>query len=115
MKTLFFFLSILTSLDILSLNAEEVHKQTLNQAKNSLIIDPKMRALDYQQAYETLRKEKPSNKVCVTLMNGLVFSNIIEMQRMANSTLFLIRYNSPQGIKIQAVELELIQSIGYLE
>lgn len=112
MKTVFLFLSILPSVMTLTVKAEEPNKQV---TKNPLIIDPKMRALDYQQAYETLRKEKPSNKVCITLMNGSIFSNIIEMQRMANSTLFLIRYNSPQGIKIQAVELELIQSIGYLE
>lgn len=83
--------------------------------KASLIIDPKMRSLDYLQAYDALRKEKPSNKICITLLDGSVFSNIIEMQQMTNNTLFLVRYNSPQGVKLQAIELELIQSIGYLE
>jgi hypothetical protein len=111
MKTVFLFLGILAGVINDGLLAEEV----FDPPRNSLIIDPKMRALDYQQAFETLRKEKPSNKVCITLMNGSIFSHIIEMQKMANSTLFLIRYNSPQGIKVQAVELELIKSIGYLE
>lgn len=86
------------------------------QSKNTHIqIDPAMRATDYQQAYEALRKEKPSNKVCLTLLNGAMLTNIIEMQKMASGTLFLIRYNSPQGIKIQAVELESIEGIGYVE
>mgnify|MGYP006923470097 FL=1 len=53
--------------------------------------------------------------MCITLQNGTIFSQIIEMQRMANSTLFLLRYNSPQGIKLQIVELESIINIGYLE
>ena len=88
---------------------------TAQNKNNTLMLDPTMRALDYQQAYDTLRKEKPSNKVCITLLNGSILSNIIEMQKMTNSTLFLIRYNSPQGIKIQAVELEFIEGIGYLE
>ncbi len=108
MKTIFLFLCILASNINLSF-AEDSYR------KSSLMIDPTMRALDYQQAYETLRKEKPSNKVCISLLNGSSLSNIIEMQKMANSTLFLIRYNSPQGIKIQAVELESIIGIGYLE
>ena len=62
MKTLFFLLGILIPTMISFLSAEEPHKQTLDHQKNSLIIDPKMRALDYQQAYETLRKEKPSKR-----------------------------------------------------
>ena len=110
MKTVFLALGIIlasTAMDLYSV--EEVHK------KNTLVIDPTMRALDYQQAYETLKKEKPSNKVCITLLNGSILTNIIEMQKMSSSTLFLIRYNSPQGIKVQAVDLESIVGIGYLE
>ena len=109
MKTVFLFLAILFSIGTNLSAAEDTYK------KNSLIIDPTMRALDYQQAFEALRKEKPSNKVCITLLSGSILSSIIEMQKMANSTLFLIRYNSPQGIKVQAVELESIVGIGYLE
>ncbi len=109
MKTVFLFLSILMTSTAGLSAAEESYR------KNSLMIDPTMRALDYQQAFETLRKEKPSNKVCISLLNGSSLSNIIEMQKMSSSTLFLIRYNSPQGIKIQVVELESIMGIGYIE
>ena len=48
MKTVFLALGIIlasTAMDLYSV--EEVHK------KNTLVIDPTMRALDYQQAYET--------------------------------------------------------------
>jgi len=109
MKTISLFLFILLASEMKTSFAEEVHR------RNSLIIDPTLRALDYQQAYETLRKEKPSNKVCITLVNGTNLTNITEMQKMSSSTLFLIRYNSPQGLKIQVVELEAILGIGYLE
>ena len=95
MKTVSLFLGILSCLITSFSFAEEGHK------KSNLIIDPTMRAHDYLQAFKALKKEKPSNKVCITLLSGLIVSNIIEMQRMANSTLFMIRYNSPQGIKLQ--------------
>ncbi len=114
MKTAFLLLGIILCIETPSFT-QELNKRNIEAKKNTLIIDPTLRALDYQQAYETLRKEKPSNKVCITLLDGLVLSNIIEMQKMSNSTLFLIRYNTPQGIKIQAVELETILGIGYLE
>jgi hypothetical protein len=78
-------------------------------------IDPKMRAFDYKEAFECLRKEKAPSKVCVKLIDGSFIANIIEMNLMGNSTVFLLRYNTPQGIKIQAVELEMIQGVGYLE
>ena len=81
----------------------------------SLSIDPKFRALDYLHVFEAIRKEKPANKVCIQLMNGLTLTNIIDMQVMPNNTMFMFRFNTPQGIKLQAIELELVQSIGYLE
>jgi hypothetical protein len=111
MKTVFFLIAILAN----PLFGEEKAKVAMETKKNTLQIDPTLRALDYQQAFEALRKEKPSHKVCVSLENGTVFSHIIEMQRMTNGTLFLLRYNSPQGIKLQVVELESIINIGYLE
>jgi hypothetical protein len=82
---------------------------------NSMAIEPKERASDYKEAFELLRKEKAPSKVCIKLLDGSAISNIIDMNMMGNSTIFLLKYNSPQGIKIQAVELELIQGIGYLE
>lgn len=78
-------------------------------------IDPKMRAFDYKEAFEMLRKEKAPSKVCVNLISGSFIANIIDMQLMGNSTVFLVKYNTPQGIKLQAIELEMIQGISYLE
>ena len=78
-------------------------------------IDPKMRAFDYKEAFEMLRKEKAPSKVCLKLIDGTFLANIIELQLMGNSTVFLAKYNTPQGIKLQAIELEMIQGISYLE
>lgn len=83
--------------------------------QNSMSIEPKHRASDYKNAFEFLKKEKGQNKVFVKLIDGSLVSNIIEMSLMPSSTVFLLRYNTPKGIKLQAVELEIIQGIGYLE
>jgi hypothetical protein len=120
MKTGLFFTGIMIA--SLSMGAVEANPTMKNGHENyvaakapSLSIDPKLRALDYRQVFDTLRKEKPANKVCIHLMNGNTISNIIDMQLMSSNTMFLLRYNTPQGIKLQAIELECIESVGYLE
>ena len=81
--------------------------------QNTMIIPPSLRALDFQQAFEILRKEKSTNKVYFQLSDGSTISNIIDMTLMTNSTLILFRYNSTQGIRFQIVKLEDIINIGY--
>ncbi len=84
------------------------------QAPSSYMqIEPHARALDYQQAFEQLRKEKTSGKVYFQLTNGNTISNIIDMTLMPNSTLILFRFNSTQGIKFQTVKIEEISSLNY--
>ncbi|MGE0671386.1 MAG: hypothetical protein AB7O89_10695, partial [Parachlamydiales bacterium] len=79
-----------------------------------LVIDPKMRAQDFKEAFETLRKEKTTGKVFFQLMNGSTISNIIDMTLMGNSTLILFRFNSTQGIRFQLVKVEEVASISYM-
>ena len=84
-------------------------------AKNPMmVIEPKMRALDYQQAFESLRKERTASKVFFQLTDGSTLTNVIELTVMGNGTLLLFKTNTPQGIKHQVVEVERIQSICHL-
>jgi hypothetical protein len=83
--------------------------------QNSMMIEPEHRATDYKDAFEYLRKEKAQNKVFLKLIDGTVVSNIIEMSLMPNSTVFILRYNTPKGIKLEAIELEIVQGIGCFE
>lgn len=78
-----------------------------------MIIEPQARALDYQQAFEQLRKEKTSGKVYFQLTNGNTICNIIDMTLMPNSTMILFRFNTTQGIKLQTVKVEEIVSLHY--
>ncbi len=83
-------------------------------ASSYMVIDPKMRAQDYKEAFEALRKEKTTSKVFFQLQNGSTISNVIDMTLMGNSTLILFRFNSTQGVRFQLVKLEEIASISYL-
>ncbi len=78
------------------------------------VIDPKMRAQDFKEAFESLRKEKTAGKVFFQLTNGSTISNIIDMTLMANYTLIMFRFNSTQGIRFQLVKVEEIASISYM-
>jgi hypothetical protein len=84
------------------------------ETKSYMMIDPQSRAMDFQQAYEFLRKEKTPNKVFFQIADGSMISNIIDMTIMANGTMILFKFNSPQGIKLQFVPLENIVSVNHL-
>ena len=78
-----------------------------------MIIPPAGRAVDFQQAYEFLRKEKSTGKVYFELADGSTIGNVIEMMVMPNSTLIIFRYNSNQGISFQVVKIEDIVNLSY--
>ena len=88
---------------------------TASSSPSYTLIDPKMRAQDFKEAFEALRKEKTSAKVFFQLTNGSSVSNIIDMTLMTNATLILFRFNSTQGVQSQLVKVEEIASISYLQ
>jgi hypothetical protein len=78
-----------------------------------MMISPSARALDFQQAFEQMRKEKSTGKVYFELADGTIISNIIDMTMMTNATLIMFRFNSNQGIRFQVVKVEDILNIRY--
>jgi len=91
---------------------EEASKST--QGRPVMTVDPQKRAQDYIQAFELMRKEKTSNKVLIHLTDGSSLTNVIEMAAIGNGTLIHFKTNTPQGIKIQIVEVEKILSITHI-
>lgn len=83
-------------------------------AEGFFLIDPKMRASDYIQAFEMLRKEKTTNKIFFNLKDGTSLSNIIEISPVGSGSLLLFKLNSPQGIRFQIVGVENLVSINHM-
>jgi hypothetical protein len=82
-------------------------------ASTYMMITPSARALDFQQAFESLRAEKSAGKLYFELADGSTIGNIIDMQLMSNSTLALFRYTSTQGIRYQVVKVEDLRNLRY--
>jgi hypothetical protein len=78
-----------------------------------IMVNPKNRSLDYKQAFDALRREKTATKVFFQLASGNVISNIIDMTVMDNGTVLLFRFNTAQGVKLQAVPVEEVQLLSY--
>jgi len=76
-------------------------------------IDPKGRANDLIQAFDLLRKEKPTLKITLRTMSGMVFTNVSEVSAAANGTILFIKYLSNQGTKTQMVLIEEILEVSY--
>jgi len=85
-----------------------------SKGKKVMMVDPKARALDYKEAFDLLRKEKPANKIVFLLSDGSTISNIIDIKIMGNGSLLLFRHETPQGIKFQSIGIEEIVSLKHL-
>ncbi|MBM3183708.1 MAG: hypothetical protein FJZ64_00155 [Chlamydiae bacterium] len=80
--------------------------------RTTLLIDPKQRAKDYIQAFELLRREKPTLKVNVMTKTGPLL-NVSEIAAADNGTLLFIKMPSNQGTKYLILPIEEIQEIVY--
>lgn len=81
--------------------------------KSVLFIDPKNRATDYVQAFELLRKDKPSVKITLKTSGNIVMPNIGELTASSNGTLLFVKVPSNQGSKYIVIPIEEIVEIAY--
>ena len=84
----------------------------IKEGRSSLIIDPKARAQDYSQAFELLRREKPTLKINIQTSNGTL-SNVAELSSAENGTLMLVKIPFSQGTKYLIVPIEDVKEIAY--
>jgi hypothetical protein len=83
-----------------------------SSSKSVVVIDPKMRAADYAQAFDLLRREKPMNKITIRT-SSTVYSNVTELSVTKGGTLLLLKSISNQGTKTNIVPVEDIMEISY--
>lgn len=81
--------------------------------RSLVMIDPKGRSNDYVQAFDFLRKDKPTQKIMVRIMNGMTLSNVTEITAAQSGTLLMIKFLSNSGNKIQIVPIEDIMELNY--
>lgn len=102
-------------LPILSIFAQEradLHAAIETSAKSVIVIDPKTRSTDIAQAFEFLRKDKPSQKIMMRTSNGNLM-NIVDVSPSTGSTLLLIKVNSNQGTRPHFLPVEQVMEITY--
>jgi len=81
--------------------------------RSIIMIDPKGRANDYVQAFDFLRKDKPTLKIMVRIMNNMTLANVTEITPMQSGTLLIIKFMSNSGSKVQIVPIEEIMELNY--
>jgi hypothetical protein len=93
-------------------NAAPAVAAALKESYSSMIIDPKARAQDYREAFELLRREKPSMKINIQTAGGPL-ANVSELSSAGNGTLMLVKIPFSQGTKYLIVPIEEIKEIAY--
>lgn len=80
--------------------------------KSMIVIDSKARANDYVQAFDFLRKDKPTFRIMIRT-NDTVYTGVTDVSVAAGGTLLMIKVPSNQGIRTQIVPVEQIMEINY--
>ncbi|GAB4187155.1 MAG: hypothetical protein Tsb0015_05600 [Simkaniaceae bacterium] len=99
--------------------AKMLDKEAAASAKASakenslLIIEPKNRAKDFMEAYQTLKKEKAAGAIQFHLSSGQVLSHITDIKLLEGGTLLIFQMSTPKGQKFEVVKIEDIQSISF--
>lgn len=84
----------------------------INNNRGVLNLNPKERASDYVQAFNMLRKEKPTLKISIRTSNDTL-SNVTDLSTTHNGTLFFVKLLTAQGNKIQILPIEELVEISY--
>lgn len=80
--------------------------------KSTIVIDSKARAGDYVQAFDFLRKDKPTLRITLRTTDTL-FSGITDLTAASGGTLLMVKVPSNQGYKTVIVPVEQILEINY--
>ena len=81
--------------------------------KHTMLIEPKARADDLIQAYESFKREKPTSSIAARLANGQILTNLQELTAMSNGTLFLVKISTSIGPKTQVLSVDEIVDFFY--
>jgi hypothetical protein len=76
-------------------------------------IDHKNRSSDILQAYELLRKDKPTLKITLRTSAGTVYANVTELTAASGGTLLFVKNLSQQGAKYTILPVEEVAEINY--
>lgn len=82
-------------------------------SRSVIVLDPKVRASDYIQAFDYLRKDKPTLKIVILTTSGVIYYNVTDLSITKGGTLFLVKFLSNQGSKTQILPVEEIVEIAY--
>jgi hypothetical protein len=85
---------------------------TSTNNKSIIMIDSKTRANDWCQAFDALRKDKPTLKIMALTSSG-VLQNVTDITAPSGGTLLMVKLLSNQGIKTQFVPVEEMMEITY--
>ena len=84
-----------------------------NAAKSIYTIDPKNRSADLIQAYDLLKKEKPTLKISLRTANGSILANVTDLAAASKGTLLFAKIQSNIGPKVVILPVEEVLEIYY--
>lgn len=97
---------ILACVAAISLQATELPKAIFP-------IDHLHRTADIVQAYDLLKRDKPTLKITLRTTTGAVYANVTELTAASGGTLLFVKNLSQQGSKYTILPIEEVAEINY--
>lgn len=83
-----------------------------SSSKSVMLIDPKARASDFAQAFDFMRKDRPTQKIMIRTTTSELM-NVTDITPSSAGTLLLVKTLSSQGVRTTIVPIEQILGVSY--
>ncbi len=95
-----------------SQNNKQEEEFISNVGKEVMMIPPQLRAQDFKEAFDYLKKIQTQSKITFTLKDGSKLSQILDVSLLPGGTMLNFKINTVQGIQYQIIRVEDIKSIS---
>ena len=83
-----------------------------SMGKEVMMIPPQLRAQDFKEAFDYLKKIQTQSKITFTMKDGSKLAQILDVSILPGGTMLNFKINTVQGIQYQIIRIEDIKSIS---
>ncbi|NBO24328.1 MAG: hypothetical protein EBU93_03715 [Chlamydiae bacterium] len=76
-----------------------------------MMIPPQLRAQDFKEAFDYLKKIQTQSKITFTLKDNTKLSQILDVSILPGGTMMNFKINTTQGVQYQIIRIEDIKTI----
>ncbi len=90
---------------------QQQQKKEKPPSDEMMVVTPEARSSDLKQAFELLSRGRGSHNIVVTLNDGQMLKNILDLNVMNKGTLIVFELNTVRGLQYKVVKTDNVKTI----